>query len=256
MKPLYLQGSCPLKVTLDGPALRIAQDGVADSRFPLARVSRVIVSGNVSWTTDALLACADEGIFISFLSAAGSTRARWIGRCSKRSAFSQRWIDFVDRPDWEELYHQWSVASRRRAVRLCALRMGWSPQQDTGKLISAIIGPLHQRLGHEYRALVRHMRGLARTRALAELTHLGLGADDDALARISPELTAAIQWGLHPELSRWIRQESRKPLSHCKGLLMTNPRQMARFFEQNIGTVDFCLRDALKFLHSHLGALP
>lgn len=80
MKPLYLHGHQPLAVTLDGPALRVSSEGSADRLFPLQRLSRIVVSGEVDWTTEALLACADQAIPISFLLRGGGLRARVLGR--------------------------------------------------------------------------------------------------------------------------------------------------------------------------------
>ena len=72
-KPLYLHGHQPLAVALDGPALRVTQAESADRLFPLERLSRVVASGEVAWSTEALLACADHGVPVSFLAARSSS---------------------------------------------------------------------------------------------------------------------------------------------------------------------------------------
>ncbi len=51
MKPLYLQGKTGMRVDYEEPALSITQPDKARQLFPLQRVSRVIVSGSVDWTT-------------------------------------------------------------------------------------------------------------------------------------------------------------------------------------------------------------
>jgi len=58
LKPLYLHGPPTLEVVLDGPALRVQTESTAPRLFPLRRLSRVIVSGDVMWELPALLACA------------------------------------------------------------------------------------------------------------------------------------------------------------------------------------------------------
>ncbi|MDE0373743.1 MAG: CRISPR-associated endonuclease Cas1 [Rhodospirillales bacterium] len=258
MKPLYLKGVEPLKVSLDGPALKVSQPGAADRRFPLRRVSRVIVSNRVTWSTRALLACADEGITVCFLSRDGTPRARWTGRPSPRSEFLQRWHDFVDRPDWRELFAQWRTAARRRAVRFCALRMGWSPRQPTRALVRTVLAPIRESAGHDrYREMRRQIHGLARTRALADLSNLGLGADDDALAAVTPTLATSIQWGLHPELVRWLGASSRRdgrqlPMSAD---LSCDSKDAIHFFERHADSCAFHLRDSLlhlkRYMESH-----
>ena len=48
-KPLYVRGGPGLRVEVDGPALRIRRPMQAALLFPLARVGRVISSGQVDW---------------------------------------------------------------------------------------------------------------------------------------------------------------------------------------------------------------
>ncbi len=244
-----------MKVSLDGPALKVSQHGAADRRFPLRRVSRVIVSNRVTWSTRAMLACADEGITVCFLSRDGTPRARWTGRPSPRSEFLQRWHDFVDRPDWRELFAQWRTAVRRRAVRFCALRMGWSPRQPTRALVRTVLAPIRESACHgRYRRMQRQINGIARTRALADLSNLGLGADDDSLAAVVPILATSIQWGLHPELVRWLCARSRRdgrPLPTSTGTLRDS-RDAVHFFERNADSCTFHLRDALLHLRRYM----
>lgn len=258
MKPLYLKGAEPLKVSLDGPALKISQEGTADRRFPLRRVSRVIVSNRVAWSTRALLACADEGITVCFLSRDGTPRARWTGRPSPRSEFLQRWHDFVDRPDWRELFALWRAALRRRALRFCALRMGWSPRQPTRALVRTVLAPVRETAGSsQFRGMRRQIHGMARSRALADLSNMGLGADDDALAVVTPVLATSIQWGLHPELVRWLSVRSRRDghppdPSACPS---NDSKDAIHFFERHADSCTFHLRDSLlhlkRYMESH-----
>ena len=258
MKPLYLKGVEPLKVSLDGPALKVSQQGAADRRFPLQRVSRVVVSNHVAWSTRALLACADEGITVCFLSRDGTPRARWTGRSSPRSEFLQRWHDFVDRPDWIELFAQWRTAVRRRAVRFCALRMGWSPRQPTRALVRTVMAPIRESGGYgRYRGMRKQIHGMASSRALADLSTLGLSADDDALAVVTPVLATSIQWGLHPELVRWLSGRSRRggiprPASAEK---LSDSKDAIHFFERHADSCTFHLRDSLlhlkRYMESH-----
>lgn len=241
MKPLYLYGEELLSVALDGPALRVSTVGESDRRFPLGRVSRVIVSGIVSWSTEALLACADEGIAICFLKPNGSPRARWIGCPSRRSEFSQRWRDFLDRPDCDALYAEWRKNIRRRALRFCALRLGWpsSWSSNTAAMLASGIGSDIS----ELREIKREVRGLAHSRCLQELTKIGLGSDNTTLALIIPDLVMVIQWGLHPDLITWW-QGRRRALK---------PSNLAvSFFERHRNTCDFHLRDTLRSLNCYL----
>ena len=255
MKPLYLHASEPLTVSLDGPALRISRSGCAVRRFPLRRISRVMVSGNASWSTDALLACADEGIGVCFLKADGMPRARWIGRATERNELAQRWQDFLDRPDWPDLYTRWRIALSRRAVRFCAWRMGWSPTKDPRTMNQAICEATRAVVNAEgLRIIRRRLYGLAQARAFEELRKTGLDAKDVSVTHLVPDLVTAIQWGLRPELTQWlVRRSRREEAPHAESGF--DARTAAVFFERHSALVDFHLRDTLGRLHRHLEGL-
>ena len=255
MKPLYLHADGPMTVSLDGPALRVSRSGCADRRFPLRRISRVMVSGGVSWSTGALLACADEGIGVCFLKADGTPRARWIGRATKRSELAQRWQDFLDRPDWPDLYTRWRVASSRRAVRICAWRMGWSPTGDPRTMNQAICEATRAIVNVEdLRSVRRRLYGLAQARALEELGRKGLNAGDVSVAHLVPDLVTAIQWGLRPELTRWLVHRGRRRIPQPAEFEF-DTRAAAFFFERHSALIEFHLRDTLGRLQRYLEGL-
>ena len=255
VKPLYLHADRPLAVSLDGPALRISRAGYADQRFPLRRVSRVMVSGDASWSTGALLVCADEGINVCFLKADGMPRARWIGRATKRGELAQRWQDFLDRPDWPDLYTQWRIAASRRAVRFCAWRMGWSPTGDPRTMHQAICEATRAVVdAAELSATRRRLYGLAQARAFEELGKVGLNARDVSIAHLVPDLVAAIQWGLRPELTRWMTHRRRDRNARHEEPRFDH-RTAAAFFERHSALVDFHLRDTLGRLQRYLEGL-
>ena len=255
MKPLYLHAKGRLVVSLDGPALRISRSGCADQRFPFRRISRVMVSGDASWSTDALLACADEGISVCFLKADGRPRARWFGRATKRNALAQRWQDFLDRPDWSDLYTQWRIALSRRAVRLCAWRMGWSPAEDPRTINEAIRDATRNVANTaELRTVRKRLYGLAQARAFEELGKEGLDAEDVSVTHLVPDLVTTIQWGLRPELTRWLARGSR-PGDRKHVEPGHDSRSAAVFFEHHSALVDFHLRDTIGRLQRYLECL-
>lgn len=250
MKPLYLRGSEPLAVALDGPALRISKPGCADRRVPFERISRIVVSGRVSWSTDALLQCADQGVVVSFLKGNGLPRARWVGRETKRSELAQRWADLLDRPDWQDLYTRWSIANSRRAVRFCAFRMGWCPVADQRSMNRAIWEEARAvATAEEMRTIRRSLYGLAAARALEALSASGLGADNVAVSRIVPDLVTAIQWGLRPDLIRWLRNHRG---ARNRLLTASGPHPAVLFFEGHRGVSDLHVRDTIDRLGRYL----
>lgn len=123
MKPLYVNGT-DMQVKLDGPALRVVAPGSADRWFPLQRLSRVVSSHRVEWETSALLACAGEGVTISFLDAEGRLMARCIGRVETHDHLNTRLENFLFRSDWQALYAQWLAAVENMALRSLIRRSG------------------------------------------------------------------------------------------------------------------------------------
>ena len=250
MKPLYLRGNDPLSVSLDGPALRISKRACADRRIPFQRISRVVVSGRVSWSTDALLECADQGVVVCFLKADGIPRARWIGQTTRRSDLLQRWLDFIDRPDWQDLYAQWSVANTRRAVRFCALRLGWSPREDEKDMSRAICRETRAVASvDDMRIMRRRLHGLGVARALEAMAAAGLDADDTTFSQLIPDLTMSVQWGLRPDLIRWLTNHRR---ARSRLIVADDPYAIVAFFERHRPVSDFHLRDAINRLTRYL----
>ncbi len=117
MKPLYLDGiGTPLCVKLQGTALRVLKKESADRLFPLRRISRIISSGQVEWDIQAMLACSDKGITVTFLGRTGRVRARFLGNASRRSGLPQRMLDLLSQPDWQPRYLQWQSAMEQSAA--------------------------------------------------------------------------------------------------------------------------------------------
>ena len=233
-KPLYIHGRTPVQVRLDGPALRIRQRCLNDRRFPLGRVSRVVVSGAVGLTSDVLLACADAGIVVCFLRPDGLPRGCWIGQPPNRSTFAEDWRHFLERPDGNELHRQWRIGVRQRAIRFCALCLGLG-RRNVRELVRQMSRCAPNDPG--FRAAKRGLYGLAHARSLEELAKLGLSDADASLRLVVPDLTAVIQWGLHPSLCDWQRRQAAMSML-----------DLATFFERNRSTVQFHLRDTLRHL--------
>lgn len=142
-KPLYLNGDA--QVSLDGPALRVVPHERAPIFCPLRRISRVVSSGRVSLTTDALIACADRGITITFLQSDGSVRAYLFGASSRRGTLFYRLQEFLDRPDWQHHYDDWFRAMESRARRGLCLQLGVDPGAvDSRHLANCLITLKHR----------------------------------------------------------------------------------------------------------------
>ena len=238
-KALYVCATEPVAVGVDGPALRVRQRHSDDKRFPLDRVSRVVAAGAVDWALEALLACGAAGIVVCALRADGMVGRHWVGRPSTRSTFTEDWSHFLERPGGRHKYRRWALASRRRAMRLCAVRMGLGGR-GVGRMMCMVRREVAGDAG--FRVAKRRLYGLAQARCLEEVAKLGFCNADAGLAVVVPDLVTVVQWGLHPSLSRYWRRGG----AGCE-------TELVALFEDDRRAIEFHLRDALTALARLVG---
>ncbi len=115
-RTLYLDGESTIQVRLDGPALLVTGEGRCPKRFPFRRFTRVLVSGNVEWSTPALLACLERSIAIVFLGKTGELVGLCLGKGLPVYDRATVFEEFSNRPDWPEYYATWRTAMERRMI--------------------------------------------------------------------------------------------------------------------------------------------
>ena len=128
MIPLYLDGSdSPIRIRRDGPSLRLLRAGTADARYPLRRLTRLVVRGAVSWDGDALAACLGHGVPVSLLDGGGRT----LGACLPATARAADTAALVDEADGAGVLHgtlaNWLRAAERRRILAMVQRLGLAP---------------------------------------------------------------------------------------------------------------------------------
>lgn len=101
---------------LDGPSLELLADRSAGRRFPFCRLSRLVVRGDVEWSHEALVACLDHGITVTFLSPDGTARGFGLPACDPATRDSQRIEEFLSRSDWSSMYSDYLRAYERREI--------------------------------------------------------------------------------------------------------------------------------------------
>ncbi len=191
MRPLYLDAQQPLSVVLDGPALCVRGLKRADGRYPLSRVSRVMVSGMVQWQTDALLACMKAGIIVCFADAEGVMVGHCVGVNHRPTSLSQRLDEFLDRPDWETLYRNWCESAERDAIltlqRRLRIRFPSLRARDVRKTLFQQATSLRSS-GVPYQHIVTRLQGHLHALVLDLLRRSGLGAELEVLRNVGLDL--------------------------------------------------------------------
>lgn len=200
-KPLYLQGRSELAVDLDGRALRITQPERAAMLYPLARLARVLSKGEVRWSCEALLACAEVGVPVVFLNRDGDVRAYLFGASSGESVLYGRLRACLRRSDGLNRYASW----RRAMVDHARQALEWQLQQAgvCPEPVLAWRGVMPVRRGMVVavlaRAVVRRLRGLLAGLSAQLLAEAGLNAEQ--LADLEPltlvdDLAELLSWAL------------------------------------------------------------
>lgn len=221
MKVLYLDGRQAMRVELDGPALRVITAGRADGRYPLARVWRVVVSGQVDWSREALTACLDEGIPITFLAPDGTPRGYCLAHHERELRLSQRFEAYLSRSDWRAGYENWRRAEERRAIlralrRLRVRAEDLRPARVQERLEEALAGTSYR---ERLRETMDYLQGLVAAQVSAELVEAGLEAGLLVGRRsglnLVRDFTGVLKWGLYEELRGELgtRAEQRRALT-------------------------------------------
>jgi hypothetical protein len=200
-KPLYLQGRNGLEVELDGPALRIRQPERAATFYPLARLARVLSKGGVRWSCDALLACADAGVPVTFLDGDGGVRGYLFGPSSGDHELYRRLRAWLRRADGLSRYTDWRrmmTSYARRALERQLQQRGVCPGPALVWRGLTPVG-LGAAVATPDAALVRRLRGLLAGASTQLLVEAGLNAE--RLAHLEPlnlvdDLAELLIWAL------------------------------------------------------------
>jgi hypothetical protein len=210
MRPLYVQGA-ETRVERDGPALKVACSGRAERWFPLRRISQVVSAARVDWSTQALLACAVEGITVSFLDEDGGVLARVVGRPGERMGLRQRLADFVLRPDWRTFYEQWLAAMEQMAVRSVVRRAGISREESpTPRMMRRMFreAAMSMDLLRAFERIGGDVHGLLVALATRKLAEAGIDAGSEG-PDLAVDLASVLFWDFQLARTAWLEERLR-----------------------------------------------
>lgn len=257
-RPLYIVPDAETRVALDGPALIVSRDCCAQQSFPLQRISRVYSAERVAWASEALLACADQGIAVVFVDDDGEVMARLLGRPGARDELYHRLMDFLLLPQAIGRYRRWFAANRGRVAWWAGMKLDVPSDQRVPRpcreWINRRAAQCAGRIGGERSG--QWLRAIAYDWMQAHLQDLGFGtanelgqAGEPALAR---DLTELFTWYLEPARIGWL--EGRRLAAQRKGEPLRPPRQadLVRLFETHAVRAAERGRDITSSLHRWL----
>lgn len=222
MKTLYLDGPVNTYVQLEGPALKVKSESVATKRFPLSRISRVVVRADlVIWSTAAILACMRSGISITFLDRSGDPEGFCYGSRHLENSFGNNLREFLEFDNWREYYEIWVEAEERRFILDTLRKMGMAMPEDlrASAVHSTIRNEMVRSLNKDViREAYQIQEGLLKTWVPSALLSRGVPADLFSWKRrgfnMSEDIARILQWSLHPIIRKFLRDlriEGRTP---------------------------------------------
>jgi hypothetical protein len=222
MTTLYLDAvSVPVRVHLDGPALRVAREGAADDRFPLRRLSRVLVRGPVSFEGESLVACLAAGVGLAFVDGAGARLGTCLPAAVPRDVTVFLLQDATEAGVAVGALDAWCRAEERRAVigavTALALRVPDLRRRTVERHVAARLDAVVPALGE---SLVMRAAALVDAALATFLVREGLGWSWQGGRDPALDVRAALGRALEPRL--W------PPLATLAGRLGALPPERRR----------------------------
>lgn len=203
MIPLYVDGSAvPVRILLDGPSLRLQRDGSAEARYPLCRLTRLVVRGPVAWGGEALTACLAHGVPVSLLDGAG----RSVGAClpaTPRVADTAALVDEAGQAGvLAAVLSNWLRAAERRAILVMVIQMQITPYDLRSATVrGALLQDLDRSGPLPGRVLLDRLEALLDAEVCAHLLAEGIGPrlqGGDATVDLRRDLRRLLAWELGP----------------------------------------------------------
>jgi len=114
LNAIYLDSTKVKTVTLDHDALKLSQIDQSPRWFPLNRISRITVFGEMTWNTFALMACMERCIPITFTEQNGKMKGLCLGIDTKPSRFGDSLIKLLTHIGGDEKLNDWFDAIQRQ----------------------------------------------------------------------------------------------------------------------------------------------
>lgn len=208
MRPLYVAGGNAVTVRLDGPSLVVEGPERAQRRYPLERLSEVVLCGAVEASVEALRACAARGIPVGALDATGRPVGFFVPWRAPVAQPSVLLENFLQRGDAESRYRDWKRSQERRAMIRALRKAGLQPLRYLGReaAMRALLEPFEDRAGAA--RVLKSWLGLAAVAAQRPLSEKGLCPTLVAGRRRGVDLPADLS-----EIAAWGHYEALRGLA-------------------------------------------
>lgn len=259
LQTLYLEGSGPIAVLREGPALRLRRPEQADVYTPLARLARVVARSEVHWRAGALEACLAAGVAVVFLDRAGEA----LGACVPAAAPSWRsdlpgLLDVAcTLPGFEGRMADLFRALEREAIRDLLRRTRLAAPDLRPARVRAVSAARAEGRPEAVEALARGFFGLLRAQSVGLLVRHGVGpqflATRCGAIDLAGRLAEVAGWSCWPALWRLSAYLARHEAKHREPAALR--ARLVRTFEAEVPRLDAALARLVCRLAWTLGAM-
>jgi len=120
--PLYIGSKVSAELD-DGPSLEVTSPGLVSCRFPLRRISRLIICAGADVPSESIIACLKSHIPVTWHDRGGRALAVALPLDCRALEWAERIAVMMGRPDWRSSYEMWAAAQKNIALRSLAARI-------------------------------------------------------------------------------------------------------------------------------------
>jgi hypothetical protein len=248
-KPLYLDGAHLRGIALEGPALKVEDDLGRLRHYPLARLSRIVLRGEMRCDTGVLQALLAAGLSLIIIGKEGEALG-WLASAEPLliSTLQQRLEEAEGLGLLQQTLEDWRLSRLRLMIlrHVVPYLPGTHPSDLRARTMRSRANNLiYRRCGLDWRKIMRRFRPLLQSLALQRLQEAGvdaqwLGADAARpnMARFFAQLLEWPLWGA--------------ALRHRKLAAPASWRGEIAFFEAHRETLDQEMQSLLADLEHNL----
>lgn len=242
---LVINSSMTEKLSLDGPALRIRMQAQSARLFPLRRLSRIHIIGELERGFDALIHCAEHQIPVAFFTARGKLRCQLYFPVFENT-FLNHWLEHIEFDmQARQEYQEWLV---HQTLYLLS-RMGYAQgtRERRLQIVDEELSSLcRAKLGEKgYRLAMEWLQGILAVQLSQIIVDQGLSNQSRGKRKLMEDLS--------PLYDLWLRHHLAEKLG-TKHLII-NANTMADFYQGQSEAIEYSTRRMLAQLATRLESI-
>jgi CRISPR/Cas system-associated endonuclease Cas1 len=223
-----------VKISIDGPALKICMESQSPRLFPLRRLSRIHIIGDPTSGLNALLYCAEHQVPVAFFTAKGKLRCQLFFPVFEGN-FISHWIEHVE---W--LHHE-----KLRLLAPIGIISG--SNESRAKLAEEMFNKICKyAIGEsQYKLATDWLMGMLATQMSQIIVNHGIANQSRSKKKLMDDLLPLYRVWIKHSLSNALKTEK----------LNISAATMSALYQQLSEDIDYQLRRSLTQLSSRLEAI-